>query len=314
MKILICKNKYKKAIKWDKGIQYFADNTPLKLEFEEISTDFELTDYRSVSNGTGTAGVVVGGDYYNKLRTVVPPNKYRVVVLINDCDVKTVDGKPGRGIRINISEKAPLYPGTWVIQVSNPNDSGMTFNHEFFHNCFTYLASLGIILDDPMDKVVINGKTEFYYNNNSLTANPSNRTIALDRLKPHWNALQGTQIPTMTQPLSKYKYFKESEVMGLSPALVEMLDKARGLAGIPFVITSGIRTEEHNESVGGVKDSAHLKGLAVDLLVKDSVAGGKILIALVGAGFKRFGFYEDGHIHVDIDPEKPSPCYWQKFI
>lgn len=139
-----------------------------------------------------------------------------------------------------------------------------------------------------------------------------------DRTHYHWdsgdlsNVLLDFIKPTM--PTQTYKYFKESEIKGLSPALVEMLDKARGLAGIPFVITSGLRTEERNETVGGVKDSAHLKGLAVDLLVKDSVAGGKILLGLVGAGFKRFGFYEDGHIHVDIDDTKPSPCYWQKFI
>jgi len=50
----------------------------------------------------------------------------------------------------------------------------------------------------------------------------------------------------------------------------------------------------------------------VDLAVADSVVGGKILLGLIQAGFKRFGFYGDGHLHVDIDSSKPSPCYWIK--
>ncbi|KKQ34866.1 MAG: hypothetical protein US50_C0034G0007 [Candidatus Nomurabacteria bacterium GW2011_GWB1_37_5] len=109
-----------------------------------------------------------------------------------------------------------------------------------------------------------------------------------------------------------YKYFKESELKNLDPKLCKMLDKARGFASVPFKITSGYRTPEKNKDVGGVKDSSHTQGLAVDLLVRDSTSGGKILLGLAKAGFKRFGFYKDGHIHVDIDKEKPSPCYWIK--
>lgn len=109
-----------------------------------------------------------------------------------------------------------------------------------------------------------------------------------------------------------YKHFKDSEVIGLKPELVTMLDKARDIAGVPFVITSGYRTPEHNAEVGGVDGSSHTLGLAVDLLVQDSVSGGKMLLGLAQAGFKRFGFYMDGHIHVDCDSTKPNPCLWVK--
>ena len=108
------------------------------------------------------------------------------------------------------------------------------------------------------------------------------------------------------------EYFKDSEVVGLKPEFVKLLDKAREIAGIPFIITSGYRDAQHNSEVGGVQNSAHETGLAVDLLVKDSVSGGKILLALVQVGFKRFGFYQDNHLHVDGDLTKPNPCYWVK--
>ena len=54
--------------------------------------------------------------------------------------------------------------------------------------------------------------------------------------------------------------------------------------------------------------------MAVDLLLKDTVSGGKILNALQQVGIKRFGFYQDGHLHCDIanDSLHPSPCYWVK--
>ena len=37
---------------------------------------------------------------------------------------------------------------------------------------------------------------------------------------------------------------------------LQMLDRARHLAGVPFRINSGYRTKEHNKQVGG-KQTAH---------------------------------------------------------
>ena len=109
-----------------------------------------------------------------------------------------------------------------------------------------------------------------------------------------------------------YKYFSPKEIIGLKSELVVLLDKARGIAGVPFVLTSGYRNPAKNKSVGGVEDSSHITGLAVDIRVRDGVSGGKILLALAQVGFTRFGFYKDNHIHVDMDTTKPSPCIWVK--
>ena len=101
-----------------------------------------------------------------------------------------------------------------------------------------------------------------------------------------------------------YKHFKESEVVGLQVELVLMLDQAREKAGIPFVITSGLRTPEHNKEIGGVENSAHLTGKAVDIHCETSEQRFKILGALIEAGFKRIGIGSD-FIHADIDADKP---------
>jgi uncharacterized protein YcbK (DUF882 family) len=80
-------------------------------------------------------------------------------------------------------------------------------------------------------------------------------------------------------------YFKKSEIQGLQDKLVCMLDMARKYAGIPFIITSGLRTADQNQAIGGISDSAHLKGLAVDLRCNTGHERFIMIPALLSAGF-----------------------------
>lgn len=105
------------------------------------------------------------------------------------------------------------------------------------------------------------------------------------------------------------KHFSAEEVAGLAPELVRMLDRARGLAHIPFHITSGYRPPAQNEVVGGVQDSAHLRGLAVDIACYDSRARMKMVTALIVAGCRRLGVYRS-HIHADVDDSLPADVLW----
>jgi len=105
------------------------------------------------------------------------------------------------------------------------------------------------------------------------------------------------------------KYFSDKEVKGLDPKLIAMLDIAREAAGVPIVITSGFRDRTQNDNVGGVEDSSHTKGLAVDVRCPNDQYGKQVCFGLGQAGFKRAGFYSR-HCHVDIDESKPSPAKW----
>lgn len=102
------------------------------------------------------------------------------------------------------------------------------------------------------------------------------------------------------------KYFKSHEIQNLSPDLVVMLDRAREVSGVPFFITSGFRTAEHNKEVGGVADSSHLKGLAVDIACNTKTDRAHIVFGLLTAGFVRIKLYKS-HVHCDIDTSKLSP-------
>lgn len=116
----------------------------------------------------------------------------------------------------------------------------------------------------------------------------------------------------------EYKYFTPEEVAGLDPDLVAKLDLATAKTEdislekrrIPFVITSGLRSSEKNQSViGAVPDSAHLTGHAVDLRVENSHEVWVMVAALKEVGINRIGIYVDKswqpiHLHCDNDPDK----------
>jgi zinc D-Ala-D-Ala carboxypeptidase len=125
----------------------------------------------------------------------------------------------------------------------------------------------------------------------------------------------------MNDTPSIYHYFTDEEIKSLDKEFVALLDQARHLAGVPFVISSGYRTPEHNADVGGANDSAHCKGLAIDLVVTNDISAGCILKGLYAVGLTRIGLYfiksYDGvlgwsHIHVDNDKSHTPIAAWSK--
>lgn len=127
------------------------------------------------------------------------------------------------------------------------------------------------------------------------------------RGKKKWNQPVNYGFKLILKPKTTmtYKYFSQKEVdtFKLDPKLWAILDEMRGVAGVPFVITSGFRTPEQNKAAGGVANSAHLKGLAVDLAIKDNFALTDMLrgIATVREKYPIFLEIARKHLHIDID-------------
>lgn len=116
-----------------------------------------------------------------------------------------------------------------------------------------------------------------------------------------------------------WAHFTAEEVAGLESELVAKLDRARQIAGVPFIISSGLRQPGENSVLkGAVPDSAHLTGKAVDLKVGNSHDYYRMMLGLLDSGFKRIGQYlsADGtdviHLHVDIDDGKPQEVIFSK--
>lgn len=99
--------------------------------------------------------------------------------------------------------------------------------------------------------------------------------------------------------------------MNVSARLIDKLNEARRIAGVPFVITSGARCVTHNRKVGGTPNSSHIRGLAVDIACPSSQARFAILKGLYLAGFTRIGFNQDkSFFHCDIDDSLPQNVFF----
>lgn len=91
--------------------------------------------------------------------------------------------------------------------------------------------------------------------------------------------------------------------------IVEALDYVRFYSGKPIIIASGCRCAAYNKKSGGKSNSAHVKGLAVDMKVDDSVERFKLLQEMLDLGFKRIGIGKN-FIHIDIDDSKVQEVAW----
>lgn len=165
------------------------------------------------------------------------------------------------------------------------------FAHELLH-CLWYLimAKNKVILPNLLDHSL---PTDYFHNDDPYFI-VGNFEQQLRVLKPYYG----------------YKYFKPSEVVGLKPELVSLLDKMRGECGFPFIINSGFRTiEENNKLKDAVQDSAHTIGLAVDLKCLTSDKRFKIIESAIKNGIVRVGIGST-FVHVDIDGSKPQMMAW----
>ena len=113
------------------------------------------------------------------------------------------------------------------------------------------------------------------------------------------------------------KYFDKWELdckcgcglYNITPELEQLLDQVRELAGVPLIISSGSRCEKHNKAEGGSPNSSHLRGLAVDVKVRDSQSRYRVLKALEELNIERIGIAKS-FIHFDIDRAKPTKVVW----
>ena len=133
------------------------------------------------------------------------------------------------------------------------------------------------------------------------------------------------------------RYFKISEFdsglpneegtgINMSPLFLDFIDELRSRCNFPFVVTSGYRTEAYQQSLRdrGYKtakkgQSPHLKGLAADIAISDSVKRALFighalqLVHELGLPFRVgiAGGKEKGNFcHIDIDEERTNPRLW----
>jgi zinc D-Ala-D-Ala carboxypeptidase len=85
----------------------------------------------------------------------------------------------------------------------------------------------------------------------------------------------------------------------------------------PMIISSGYRHESYNQVIGGAKNSPHLYGKAVDVLVSGKVAYRLMNLAMkhgfTGIGISQRGNHDKRFLHIDTMEDSnvhPRPWVW----
>lgn len=124
---------------------------------------------------------------------------------------------------------------------------------------------------------------------------------------------QPTPVPTGTF-WNSIQYFQRDEFRCPCPRcggfpvepeekLVKIADRVREHFGKPVTISSGVRCQAHNREVGGVANSRHLLGKAMDFCVQGMSAAAALpyLQSLVKSGELRYAYaINESYIHMDV--------------
>jgi hypothetical protein len=106
----------------------------------------------------------------------------------------------------------------------------------------------------------------------------------------------------------KVKYFKKSEFAckcgcgadEMDETLIRVADRARGYFGKPILVSSGRRCATHNAKVGGVSNSRHLSGKAMDFSVSGKSAA-QVLEYVQKQPEIRYAYAIDSsYVHMDV--------------
>ena len=84
------------------------------------------------------------------------------------------------------------------------------------------------------------------------------------------------------------------------PLLAKTADKVRGHFGSACIVSSGVRCAQHNKNVGGVTNSRHLTGRAMDFYIRGKTAA-EVLSFVQSLPEVRYAYDIDGtFVHMDV--------------
>lgn len=105
------------------------------------------------------------------------------------------------------------------------------------------------------------------------------------------------------------KYFSPSEFYckcgcgcdtQVDPRLLRLADAVREHFDAPCIVSSGVRCEKHNKAVGGVADSRHVSGKAMDFRIKDINAVTTLAYVQSLPGVRYAYAIDRNYVHMDV--------------
>ena len=98
----------------------------------------------------------------------------------------------------------------------------------------------------------------------------------------------------------------------MQPEFIKRFEILENKWGKPLNISSGYRCPKHNKEVGGVDNSAHVRGYAADIVFDNSTQIYKFVQQAISI-FNRIGISSKGKshfVHLDSCPSSPAFVLW----
>jgi hypothetical protein len=127
-------------------------------------------------------------------------------------------------------------------------------------------------------------------------------------------AINGKAKPVPKATWDDIKYFKKDEFkckcggkycegfpVEMDMKLIRIADEVREHFGKPITVSSGVRCEKHNANVGGVENSRHKKGKAMDFCVSGIPASIVLPYVQQKTGIRYAYAINTFYVHMDVE-------------
>lgn len=131
---------------------------------------------------------------------------------------------------------------------------------------------------------------------------PEEVHIQIQRQVPEVSTLWWDQIQFFTPEefACKCGQYCDGYPAQMEKALIQTADRVRAHFGLPAVVSSGLRCPRHNANVGGVSNSRHLSGKAMDFRIRGHSAG-EVLAFVQQQPEVRYAYaIDDSYVHMDV--------------
>ena len=117
------------------------------------------------------------------------------------------------------------------------------------------------------------------------------------------------------------KYFSAAEfrrctqscsIEQMADRFLSIMDEVRERAGIPLVVTSAYRSREWEREHKRTGNSAHPRGVAMDIRCNTSNNRWRISRAALAVGIRRIGIGKN-YLHLDCDDSLPQNVIWHYY-
>lgn len=270
---------------YNRGLKMQIDNKDLSMIFPE-------KQLYSVIDADGQSVNMVIPDASKYLSKTYANSNYDIILVgFNSSDYSPKIVHTG-----GYTDPMKLVPSNTYYAIAR-NENNNYFIHEMHHAiCLILNFKYNKDVKDFMD---IDSQGRPYYLNDQPDNPLSNYAQTWEQIKPYLSILNNTNMAT-TKTYANFNPKSDPYMIGVSPLVMDIAQKVRTKTGLVMKLTSGLRTVAKNTQVGGVSNSSHLKGLALDFSVTNSTRQ-IFLNALINCGTPVFIEDCPDHIHFDID-------------